>query len=1340
MSLLIKLIYSLIRWIGNNVTYIFRKWVNYVFFRWNPLAWAVKYWSVSLAMELSLLASENRLQKLWKYIDVQIGEGWSLFFEISTEIILGTFNLGYSWLNIILKLFLVIFFGVLAARRDSNQPLLYIGEKCWKPNQKWFNKIHDKHFTADIQSKYQEELYEEQGVGEQLIKGLTVLEPNKEAALSKLSIIQVSLSQFRKKYQLMLKYLNSQNVTINKGSNQYTQLNQLFNDTIDLEATVKRQIKIVKQKQLNYFSLTQLLPSYLQEVRQFDIELLERYSKEDQFIDKIPESPLYIKEVFDDVVKLAKEITDWDEFKEGLRNNILIIHGDAGVGKSNLSAHVVSELYQRFIPVIFIKGSSFRGSPDAFETILKRELEISANISVLDILGKLNAHGKRKRKRVVLIFDALNETTFETSGFSQIWRKSLDDFIIQLKKHPYLFFIATLRTSYLNRIWTEVPPYRYYQLKGFNTENLSEVIRKYFKHYRISYDRLDNINTFYFRNPLMLDLYCKMLNPKREKDVPAQLGYDGFQTVFKHYIDKLKHDTKNDLGLTSENLVTKGLRRCSDAMLNTIEAMIPIEDYYNLMEGSTVRSVNGTIGGSVLNGYLIYIEDSISDQNVVVHAQQLVGGYLLANRLLETHGGIQGVMNSDYFNDYIIVENGGHQLKDDILQFLTTASINYVPYVTKYKNNDRIRKFLLLKLQREPETESSGKLRATLLASCSTNADYKEIIDASTEFLTVPESPLRISRFSDVIVKLNNFDFDFVWTQYVYQNATYFFKQIDKFIKDIEGFKGGEEIEETILLNFELSILLLETTVQDLRDLATKALIEFGNLFPDHLFRSLYKYSELERSYSYERLALICYGISLRRQNDPEFIEKVLTLNAPKIYKLQFVSKAIHSTYNYIVIDSFVHLINLAIHKAVFDLPITQRDKLKRYQFTPPYAWHNASETEVEKVRDITASPYSSHGPDPLRMDFVNYTIGRLIISNPHDQTFERKLLAVANIYRRILDLGYQTPALDERREDSKFFYGERSYAVPGKVERLGKKYSWIAYFDYAGLLLKKGELNAWYPEEKGSDGIYQRLSDVRIEASNTLPLKHQTRLYYYQMLADRIKGKDWVSKTLYDTTEELWRRKFDTEEFILINGSVQETVTNSYDIRTYMLIDVFCVKKEDIEGNKHLITNREFDWNDDISYNDSLTGVYFGELYWADNVATNLAWTESLALEEEDIEMSFEVEPATVGYLWESGSDIFPTLSQNIPSPNIGKHLSLSADTESFSFLDGNGKPASKYLTFKNETINQNFTYLRADLLKKYLNDHGLILMYQIKQHSYDRPADSSGSQFRGMQFFFPE
>jgi hypothetical protein len=92
-------------------------------------------------------------------------------------------------------------------------------------------------------------------------------------------------------------------------------------------------------------------------------------------------------------------------------------------------------------------------------------------------------------------------------------------------------------------------------------------------------------------------------------------------------------------------------------------------------------------------------------------------------------------------------------------------------------------------------------------------------------------------------------------------------------------------------------------------------------------------------------------------------------------------------------------------------------------------------------------------------MDFENCTVGRLIEGRSNYQRDHAAFRAVlAEIRGRVWELGWRADAfaeVDRRIRDESW----RRDDQPERIERYGKKYGWIAYYEAAGALAASGLL-----------------------------------------------------------------------------------------------------------------------------------------------------------------------------------------------------------------------------------------------------------------------------------------
>ncbi|MCO6148946.1 ATP-binding protein [Flavobacterium sp. NRK1] len=1235
-----------------------------------------------------------------------------------------------------------------------------IFRRPFKIKENWFAKLYDKHYTKDLQVKFNPDLFVDQdrGKAEELLNEIKFNSSQISQYRNELRILSDWLDDFPKVYKELKDFLRGENITINANSKQYEQLELLLQRIPSIKAKIQEQKNILGNgTKSEETSLPKITFDHDYSIG-FDVRRIDEYGEDLKFIKEIPSEIYPVAIVFRRQSEIINQIQTLNSLDSDFFNTLKIIHGKAGMGKSNISAYLTTSLKNENHPVIIVKAKSFDGNPDEFNRILMEQLLVPNNYTIEEVLKKINNYGKVLNKRVVIIFDGLNETTYANEGFSKIWEKSLDTFIEILKNYRFIYFVSTLRTSYISRIWDNNQiPYSNFELTGFNDNNLETVIKKYFDYYNIGYDQLVKGDIFYFKTPLLIDLYCQMLNPQKDIGVIAVFGLNGFKDVFERYISNLSDNVKRKLTLGTSDQIIEGIDRCSDAMLGNLEANIPKMSFYSLMQNQNVVKIGGTIGDEILSEYLIYLDENHKGKDVIVHTQQEVGGYLLAKELVRKHSSIDNVINSDFFKDSIIGDHDLlHQLKDDILKFLLIESNENSIVFEKYIDNPTVKNFTLITLETEKLNSKTSVLRQKLSGGLKTKEEINELLNGLYSTFFDLDSPLNFDFIKSQLILLESSVFEYTWSKFIYDN----YYEIDSIASDIvEDILVFEQ-----LLNKELYIDFLiwnfETTVRQLRDKIYVVLLNFFERHPNQIFEKVIEYSNFERPYIYERLMSLCYGICLINQNNVEFIQTTLKDNISKIYELQFGKNPKSPVYNYIVIDCIKHIVDLAIFKGVFTVNEDEFDNFNNYRFELD-SWFDVDEQDEDKVRDIYLHWTMDDNPDPLRGDFVHYTIPRL-----EERDNENRLANTAHIYKHIINLGYHSNVEGLSQEDLKFRRGDSLYGVEDKIDRLGKKYSWISFFDYAGYLLNQGRLNVWREDDSEFEKSYDRLGDIEIEITNPKPLIYNVKLTDTDLFSHKDRTQDWVYKPMYDSVFDL----LENGDFTLLSGFINQRETESYDSRSFLLINSFFVKKDTILGDIKNIFNREYDWREDvITSNSSLSKVYFGELYWADNIPpivlnhSDLPTEEDVEIDhmvtpmdifhypekykEEDLNkfvkkikkkrISFEYEPTLIDYLWESNSKIIPTISSTIPNINIGKQLDLRADVTRLQVLDNNNTLAHKSFEFEENYYAQNFEYFRTDLLIEYIEKNGYLLVYQIKQHTYDRNAGDRSGDFRGMQFF---
>ena len=425
-------------------------------------------------------------------------------------------------------------------------------------------------------------------------------------------------------------------------------------------------------------------------------------------------------------------------------------------------------------------------------------------------------------------------------------------------------------------------------------------------------------------------------------------------------------------------------------------------------------------------------------------------------------------------------------------------------------------------------------------------------------------------------------------------------------------------------------------------------------------------------------------------------------------------------------------------------------------------------------------------------MDFDIYTLKGLI--NYDSVPGEHKRVK-ANVYWRIYELGF---SLENFGEIDKWISVENSnlgryHEHPRKIDRYGKKYSWIAFFELAGFRQDNNLLPDYYDED--------RFSGADIDPS--FPDEQQEHnLVTEDLLGSReVTAEQWVSKTPHpDLTSYL---KIDGPcgekgTWILLNGFLSQK-DNQVNRDMFSFLHGLIVKSEEVEEIVEILKKQEKIDRSTLPYRPEDGYTYAGEIPWCDtyqeniweevslkigtvlvpeeqhvilrdsepvsdeelqsfwdsivdliesedpfakllgfynrNSITNLIetrdWqmieaqlhkqgfeltTETVDVEQPELQTFEMLVPVRENHWSDSSSAAVPGRSVATPIRQIAETFSLYGQPQSFDLFEKDGKRASITFCYGEEWKDkQYFTYLREDLLERYLAKIGAELIWVI-------------------------
>ncbi|MSU49148.1 MAG: hypothetical protein EXS37_08715 [Opitutus sp.] len=767
-------------------------------------------------------------------------------------------------------------------------------------------------------------------------------------------------------------------------------------------------------------------------------------------------------------------LTDMNGFL-GARSAAIL--ADAGGGKTQLSAQLTAALRDRPAGIL-LHGRDLHSRQNLDDLARRVVFQGKPFSSMQALVAAADAAGQRSRRRLPVVIDGLNEAEDPRD-----WKAPLAALDTLLQKYPGVLLVVTLRTgarrpgeqlewghdrrereSPTRTVFAEIAlpeGFRTITMEGFG-DDAPAARRRYFQHYRIIPDA--DLPVWLLDHPLTLRIFCEVTNPTRTREVGSEAMPRSLTALFERYLQNATiriaelapknsaycaQDVRKVLDEIGTRLWAAGDRELSETPLR--EA---IGDEKRLWNESIIRLLEQ-------EGIILRIEGDTPGEYCIMPVYDALGGYLIANSLLSRLGR-EGFKEWLKKPENLSAFEGSHEQLHLLATDIFRSLVGLVP-----RRLEREQLWFLLE----------GNLRNTaLVGAIRLERDYldhatvaaigdlfrdlnapREVLVRLTHVRGAPNHPLNADFIDAELRKMPNADRDLRWTEWIREVHEELRYPAKLNFHDL-GRQWQDEIATRTVsdrLRAKWMKWLLTTTSRELRDLATRALYWFGRGDPESLFSLTIDALAIGDPYVAERMLAASYGVAMAEHTksaDRAVMAAVLSNFARRLYKQMFAPGAPNSTTHILTRDYARRILQLAAFnkRGLFSPKETGR-------FTPPFA-----EGGLRDWKELKTPREEIHGGDsPFRMDFENYTLGRLTPSRAnYDSKHPEYRKVRAQILWRIGQLGWTAErfkTVDERIADRRRHY--RPPTEERQTDRYGKKYSWIAYHEMAGLLHDTGVL-----------------------------------------------------------------------------------------------------------------------------------------------------------------------------------------------------------------------------------------------------------------------------------------
>jgi hypothetical protein len=1260
-------------------------------------------------------------------------------------------------------------------------------------NYDWFSNQFNRQFQK-IKDKYDNDLHVDTGVEVQ-VKYKSLSSEFFQEASDKLHKISIKLNEGEKallklenypdkeiKWQDLRNDLTTyiQNALIViKGYHQL--LNQLYEDLSLFR--IENFINAINQHTLEKLREEQFEMPWFQYNRLRDLNPGKEYNLIDAqvFIRNLYET---IPDLFDLTVQMYLHFLCTTE-------RSYFILGERGAGKTHLACHIVKQLIDSNKLGIFIPGGAFRTN-EPLNTQLLNILDVPKSYSWKDFTDALDSAANAYKSKVIMAIDGLNESLYNGS-FNRVWCDDLMSIVEELNVNTRnIILVTTCRTTYRSLIWGKAE-IDFIELKGFNQLEAKEAQRKYFHKYKIHADFADLIND-HFKEPIFLKLYCEAKNPKAKTPVEVHLGEEDVYTIIDQYIKQLNEDLRDKQNRPpGTNILSPILKTIAEVFYHNNARSITLNELISIVDKQDASSTNWDqlLSKTLIDEGLFFYRDwNETDGEYISFNYDLVAGYFIAVMLI----------NTEVVNNYLtsLDQNGkgeeheGNQIDDsnankDRAQLVFGDAIITAKLFAKdaYQRHPLyediikaislllpIRKGIYLQdITRHKEAviysfEASFELPAQLIREKDkawvekvfTNCPLEKkdfVFDLFRKTWVISNHPFNSTFFRHALAKSTMAERDLSWSLYILKQREYFFSLLEDFEQRCRQYTSANHVSEARLFNAAETIAtLLITNFRLLRDLATRALYWYGRKFPLRLHELVRRYLPFNDIYIAERLIAAEYGVALALQHDSEYKLYCLPTITKELFQWLFSKSAVYATTHVLMRDYSWHTVQLGLLYHPGLLVEEEKQRLKR-------PFKDGGLRKWGKSRD----EYKEHGhEEPIHMDFGNYTVGR--IADYEGGPESQPSMIRKRLYWRIYNLGYDKETFGEAERT----LSRESRYINSKVDRFGKKYSWIALFELAGLKEDQRQL-------RNDHNYDSRFSEVDIDPTFPEEPKGYDHLNSILTGDENITTLQWLYETPNFNYIPLLRCKtvYETDnDWILLFGEVKQEDDVNKRLVNFTISSV-CISEETYDTFCSLISLQKLHelnripWHTyhvfqgEVPLGDvfpatplEATSFFEKEVEVSETYNSEEEYKRSIILSPEWYAMEYEEYPenTTFPYThkfksnryetvetqyiarkanWERNEGLDQTRSTAVPTKELVATLGLQNRPQDYNFYNSSNEPKIVHIKLKDEWNEQEFLYIEKASLDVFLNRNKLRLAwtYYEQRRQWDLKSSRSYDEF---------
>lgn len=861
---------------------------------------------------------------------------------------------------------------------------------------------------------------------------------------------------------------------------------QKLRDELSLFESLNLLIPELRQElALNKYDLLRLIPTESLKINiENTLNIINKRRDQLWDIEKRNDSESYLlnnlNKVSEAIVDLKSEICS--ESTQLFNGKILLLSGEAGQGKSHLLGDFIKNKEKKNGHLFFL-GQEFTDKSNIWYQILTKNLKI--NLLEKDFLSTLDTIAEINDERFIFVIDALNEGEGRA-----LWADNLNGFLQLISQYSRIGLVISIRDSYKQQILSKLTQDSTKLIceikhQGFNDLEF-DACKIFFDYYQIETPKIPLLNPE-FSNPLYLKLFCESLKVQNLKAIPK--GFNGIFNIINCYINGVNQIIADRLDVDpSLKLVNIALNLIVETQLNQKSNSLS----YRELRRNVAHALSDDISDTDSKQFLdLMIRDGLLSKNILYgHEEEIVyftyermGDYISINYLLNKYDDFPSLLKWLKSSDNQILNVENFYYNKGLWQALSViVPTKYNIELFDYFNFDEYHlhdfKNLIIEslVWRDPKGINPEKIRIFLNKEALSKGNWHTFIDTLYQVIAEADHPFNGLYLHKLLSKDSLSDRDSYWTKLITKDL-YNCPAIERLIKWCIDAPNHSIISKPSMVNIAIGISWLFTTTKiQLRNEATFAL---SSLLINRLDVSLdlidYFYNTND-PYVLERVLLAIYS-SILSSNNLEHLPEI----ADKIDKLIFQPKEGQEIYpNVLVRDYAKNIVQYYLYKLKGSLDQSVVDAITQ-RITPPY--NSKIPQRLPTISEIDEK-YKPNDKDPNFKDYY-YSANKILSSMTTEYgrgtcgygdfgryTFEskfhrwEKVVNVDHLSNYACELIFEKYGYDVEKHgnfDRNTGYSSR---YENNVERIGKKYQWLALYE---VLAKVGD-NYQYPTNYWND------------------------------------------------------------------------------------------------------------------------------------------------------------------------------------------------------------------------------------------------------------------------------